>query len=719
MSAFAWAIVFLFVPFGIELVGLAPFVLLSPLVAALGAFVLTALAIGATVAAKRLLIGRYTARSVPAWSIASFRHWIVVACARTIPWDLLRGTEFCADVLRLLGARVGERLHVHRGVDLASGGWDLLDIGDDVTLGQDSSLGLVHFEAGRLVIGSVTIEDGCTLGVRAGVGENTRLARGTDVAPLAFVAAGRTTSPHSREDGVPAEPVGRADASDTDTFHAGTRSTNTYHADSRIPNTNHADSRHAHDAPRNASRADRWHARAHGLSRIASMSLVHGTIACGSLSLFVVLLAGWHVDASQALDWLADPFGSTTSALASAALASFSALALVITLLLQALALRALPKSRVGSCDRLSRQAILIWIRTSLVDRAGRWLSGSLYWRWWLRLAGMRLGRNTEVSTILDVLPEHVRIGDESFFADGIYLGGPVVHQGTIRVEPCEVGRRVFLGNHVVVPPGTRLGDDVLVGVSTVVDGTTMPGGTSWFGHPAFELPKREVVSMDRSLTHTPPLALWLHRLLWETLRFAIPICVTGGAIAWLAIAGRGVTHAAIATLVVACAFLMIVWACKWTLLGRVRPGRHAFWSTWCARWDFVYMAWNRIASSVLTPLGGTLLLAIYLRLMGARIGKRVILGGAFAQLVDPDMLTFGDEATLDRPLFQAHSFEDRVLKIDRITIEPRATVERGTVLFYGAQLGAECAVDPHGVVMKNEHLRPGRRYAGAPTREA
>ncbi|MCB9890753.1 MAG: amino acid adenylation domain-containing protein [Planctomycetes bacterium] len=685
LSAFAWAVVFLFVPFGIELVGLVPFVLLSPFVAALGAFVMTALAIGATLAVKRLLIGRYVARSVPAWSISSFRHWIVVACARTIPWDLLRGTEFCADALRLLGARVGERLHVHRGVDLAGGGWDLLHIGDDVTFGQDSSLGLVHFEAGRLVIGSVTIENDCTLGVRAGIGENTRLARGTVVAPLAFVAAGRTTSPDSCVDGVPAESVGRANE----------------------------------NASRNAAENDRWRARAHGLLRIASMSLVHGTIACGSLSLFVVLLVVCHVDATQALEWLADPFASTTSVIASAALASFSALALAFTLMLQALALRVLPKSRVGRFNRLSREAILVWIRTSLVDRAGRWLSGSLYWRWWLRFAGMRLGKNTEVSTILDVLPEHVEIGDESFFADGIYLGGPVIDRGTIRVAPCEIGQRVFLGNHVVVPPGTRLGDDVLVGVSTVVESNSMPSGTSWFGHPAFELPKREVVSMDRRLTHMPPLALWLHRLLWETLRFAIPICVTGGAIAWLAIASRGVTRAPIATLVVACAFLGVVWLCKWTLLGRVRPGRHAFWSTWCGRWDFVYMAWNRIASSVLAPLGGTLLLAIYLRLMGARIGKRVILGGAFAQLVDPDMLTFGDEATLDRPLFQAHSFEDRVLKIDRITIGARATVERGTVIFYGAQLGAGCTVDPHGVVMKNEHLRPGHHYVGAPTREA
>ena len=51
---------------------------------------------------------------------------------------------------------------------------------------------------------------------------------------------------------------------------------------------------------------------------------------------------------------------------------------------------------------------------------ASDWLSGTLFWPMWLRAAGMRVGPDCEISTIIDVVPELVEIGPECFFADGI-----------------------------------------------------------------------------------------------------------------------------------------------------------------------------------------------------------------------------------------------------------------------------------------------------------
>jgi acetyltransferase-like isoleucine patch superfamily enzyme len=79
-------------------------------------------------------------------------------------------------------------------------------------------------------------------------------------------------------------------------------------------------------------------------------------------------------------------------------------------------------------------------------------------------------------------------------------------------------------------------------------------------------------------------------------------------------------------------------------------------------------------------------------------------------------MLRFDDGATVDG-LFQAHSFEDRVLKIDRVHIGPGATLRYGAVVMYGARLGPGCVVEPHSVVMKRETLLAGRSHAGVPTR--
>jgi acetyltransferase-like isoleucine patch superfamily enzyme len=119
-----------------------------------------------------------------------------------------------------------------------------------------------------------------------------------------------------------------------------------------------------------------------------------------------------------------------------------------------------------------------------------------------------------------------------------------------------------------------------------------------------------------------------------------------------------------------------------------------------------------------LLHLEGTLLLSWYLRAMGMKIGKRVALGPGFAQVVDPDMLIIEDGATVNA-MFQAHTFEDRVLKMDYIHVRRGATVGYASVPLYGADIGAGAYVAPHSVVMKQERLLPGVRYEGAPTRVA
>jgi acetyltransferase-like isoleucine patch superfamily enzyme len=101
---------------------------------------------------------------------------------------------------------------------------------------------------------------------------------------------------------------------------------------------------------------------------------------------------------------------------------------------------------------------------------------------------------------------------------------------------------------------------------------------------------------------------------------------------------------------------------------------------------------------------------------MGVKLGKRVVLGAGFSQVVDPDMLTIEDDATVSSTL-QSHTFEDRVLKIDRVVIRRRATLGASTVPLYGADIGAGTHVAPHSVIMKHEHLLPNLRYEGAPTR--
>jgi non-ribosomal peptide synthetase-like protein len=388
--------------------------------------------------------------------------------------------------------------------------------------------------------------------------------------------------------------------------------------------------------------------------------------------------------------------------------------------------MRIMGRVPTGTISRWSLAYVRVWLKAGIVQSASHWLSGTLLWPVWLRGAGMKIGRGSEISTIIDTIPELVEIGTETFFADGIYLGGPHIHKGTVTLAMTRLGKNTFLGNHAVVAAGQDLPDDILLGVCTVADDSIVRPGTSWFGHPPFELPNREIVEVDRSLTHNPTLVRYVSRVYWELLRFTLPLAPLLLGLVALNLLVRAEEVFSMPALLLGvvpavefgflASMCLLVLVLKWVLLGRVVPGVHPLYSSWCSRWDFHYVVWDIFGLAPLSALEGTLLLNWYLRAMGMRIGRHVVLGNGFAHVVDPDMLEFEDGATVSCQ-FQAHTFEDRVLKIDYVLIRRQATVGNLAVLLYGADIGDNTSVTPHSVVMKRERLLPNHSYAGGPTR--
>jgi non-ribosomal peptide synthetase-like protein len=674
-------------PAAISTAGVVPVVLAAPLVFALALLLRVLLSVPLTVLVKRIVIGRYTPTRAPVWGAFYTRHWIVVSTAQSIPWRWIEGTPVLPFVLRTLGARVGRRVYIHRGVDLQRGGWDLLSIGDGVTLAQDSAVRLVEFEDGQMVVGPVHIGNHATLDVRAGVSPHTVVEPGGFLGPLSWLRPGDRIGANERWIGVPAVRTGSAPPDP--------------------------------GAVRGAS------IPASSYAMLALALRLAAVFAAWLPAVAAVVIASVVVpDLDRTVTaWLESP------AVDALGLVIAAAAAFVIVgarLLVQAAAMRIAGRVPPGVVHQWSLESLRIWTKTGIVDSASRWLSGGLFWPWWLRLAGMRIGRDCEVSTIIDVLPEHVSIGDESFFADGIYFCAPWRHRGAIVVAETALGRNTFLGNHAVVPAGHVWPSGLFIGVATVADPELARDDSTWFGLPPMELPRREVVTADRHVTHDPGLIRYATRLFWEFLRLVLPVVPLLVAFGWYASLADAATRtsrpvlflllAPAVTFGAAAALAAAVLALKWLLLGRVKPGQHPLWSCWCSRWDFFYVAWNQWARAALVQLEGTLLLNAYLRLMGMRIGRRVVLGPGFAQVVDPDMLTFEDGATVSSDL-QAHTFEDRVLKIDRVRVGRGATVGSHTVVFYGADVGNAALVAPHGIVMKRDVLEPGLVYAGSPTR--
>jgi non-ribosomal peptide synthetase-like protein len=688
LAPVAYLLAFRFLPWLAGQTGLIPLVLLAPIALMLFSALWTPLSIMAAVRVKKILIGEYVPTRVPVWSGLYVRMWIVRHLMRFVPWGSFAGTEFHCIVLRSLGAKIGRRVHIHRGANLVQGGWDLLEIGDDVTISQDASIGLVRLTEGHVVVGPVTLAAGSTLDVRAGVGPDTRVGGNSWLAPLSSLPPGGSIPDGERWDGVPARPAGPAPQPPVPVVSGSLLSP-----------------------------------IAHGVLTMICRNLLNLVLAIPASIASIALILWYDLTYDSLLQGLTHPLANLGFLVT---IAVVTCLTVLVTVWFEAVVARVLGTVREGVISRWSPAYVRVWLKSGLVTSAGKWLSGGLFWPVWLRWAGMRLGRGCEISTIIDVIPELVEIGRDTFFADGIYLGGPRIQRGTVTLARIRLDHDTFLGNHAVIPGGQQLPPDILIGICTAVDDRAVRPGSSWFGHPPFELPRREVVEYDRKVTHNPSFARLVTRVFWEWLRFALPMVPMMVLTVWTAgvqlaatamplgvLLAVGVAAVTLGSAILPCLIVLVL---KWLLLGKVREGVHPLWSCWCSRWDFLYVAWGVIASGVLASIEGTLLLPLYLRRMGMKIGKRVVLSEGFAQVVDPDMLHIGDGATVNA-MFQAHTFEDRVLKIAHVHVGPYSTLGDGVVPLYGAEIGANTIVAPHSVVMKHERLLPGLRYEGAPTK--
>ncbi|MEY2745631.1 MAG: hypothetical protein RL112_673 [Planctomycetota bacterium] len=683
ICALAGWLVVEFLPWLVERAGLAGTLVAVPLVAFGGALAWTPLALLSTIALKRLLVGRYAIGRHPAFGGWHLRHWIVTRAARRIPWRVLAGTELTAIAMRALGAKVGRDVHFHRGVDLVDGGWDLIELGDHATLAQDSTLHAIELEGGCLVAGRVRMGAHSSIGIRSGLASGAELAEGCVLSDLSWLPADARTAPGESWDGVPA--------------------------------------RRAGPAPEPPRLEGEPAGLVEGVLSLCLRALARLAVEAPLVGAALLVATWFGLDQAAVLGWLEAPRLELELVLLVGAVLVLRAPA---TLLVECALVRWLTPTSPTTCRRGSLAWERLWIVSELSDSASNWLSGSLMWPIWLRKAGMKIGRNSEVSTLIDLVPGMVEIGDECFLADGIYLAGPRLRSGVASIERTRIGHRTFVGNHATIPSGERLPDDITIGVSTVATERSIVGPGIWFGHPTFHMARKGDPAHDRATTHEPGLARRVSRWSWELLRFALPLPIAALALFWVALAeapswaeaGAWGTLLAVmvATLATGAAAVLFLVALKWALIGRVRPGTHPLWSCWCSRWDFLFVAWSMVARGFLAELEGTLFLNAVLRLFGVKIGKRVLLGAGFSQVVDPDMLAFDDDSTVVGN-FQAHTFEDRVLKIDHVRIRAGATVGHHAVLFYGADIGERALVAPHGVVLKGERLAGDFEWSGVP----
>jgi len=632
-----------------------------------------------SIAAKWLIAGRFKAGDYPLWGGTYFRWWLVRRIIAVTATPYLAGTPMIRGYYRMLGAKIGKRAYIGNGViDTA----DLFACGDDAIVSDQAVMATSSVERGLLRLGTVTLGNRAFVGGQSVVGRNSALE---DDAILDDMAA------------LPAETV----------IPARQRWTGSPAAFDRMVEPGEAITTGRRAGP--------------------SIAIFIGALL---LPIIAILPIAPGLIALIELDWATTGYGYM---LVSPLLA---ATYIVMMCVLTVLAKRLILGRVTPGVYRLdSWFYVRYWMVRQINDLALRLLHpifATLYVIPWYRALGVKVGRRAEISTASAIVPDLVEIGPESFIADSVIFGAAKIGHGTIELAHTKIGRRSFIGNSALLPSGAQIGDEVLIGVLSKPPenpALATEAGSTWFGSPAIKLPVRQVATMfDEGARFNPSRGLIATRLSIEAIRTTLSL--TAFLVffsALLSVVGdlddleRGglviVTTFPFLYMAFCLACGVFVLALKWLVVGRYRATTAPLWSTFVWRTELVTATYeNLVVANLLEPLRGTPWIGLYLRAMGARVGKRCYIDTT--DLTEHDLVTIGDDVALnDYAGLQTHLFEDRVMKVGAIKVGDRATIGSLAIVLYDAEIGADAQLGDLSVVMKGETLPDGTNWEGSPAR--
>ncbi|WAU80682.1 amino acid adenylation domain-containing protein [Streptomyces sp. Qhu-G9] len=613
----------------------------------------------------RLLLRNVTPGRYPRGGGVHLRLWTAERLAEFSGATSLTGS-WLERYARALGAKVGPDVDLHSLPPVTG----MLKLGRGAAVESEVDLSGHWLDGDRLEIGPVKVGAHAVVGTRSILFPGARVGKRAEVAPGSAVSGQVPTG--QRWAGAPAVKLGKA----------------------------------KRDWPKERPQKGTYWRAMYGATGFAlsALPLVAGFAALLVVSLFVAPDAG-----------LAAALRGAAVALVPATLAFGLAYALILLVAVRLLSLGLRP----GTHPTHSRIGWQAWTVTQLMDRSRETLFplyAGLVTPVWLRLLGMRIGRGAEVSTVL-ALPSLTTVGDGAFLADDTLTAPYELGGGWMRIGRAEIGRRAFLGNSGMTAPGRSVPDGGLVGVLSATPKKAKKG-SSYLGLPPVKLP-RSAQGGDQSLTYDPPARLLWARGLVELCRIVPVFCSAALAVLTVAaLSALGAWAWALAGVVLlgagAAAGLLSVLA-KWLLVGRHRAGEHPLWSGFVWRNELADTFVEVVAVPWLAgSVPGTPVLNLWLRALGARIGKGVWVESYW--LPETDLVTLEDAATVNRGcVLQTHLFHDRILRTDTVVLREGATLGPGGIVLPGSSVGARSTLGPASLVMAAETVPDDTRWLGNP----
>ncbi len=652
---------------------------------AAGSFVaLTAISI----VAKWALIGRFTAQSIPIWSFAYFRFWVVMTMVRTSPVTVFTGTPIYNAYLRLMGARIGRNAVICCRLGPVCA--DMVTIGDNTILRKDAIVLGYRAQSNFIHIGPIEI------GSNAFVGEASVLD------------------------------IDTAMGDDTQLGHA-----SSLQSGQRVP-----EGKHYHGSPAIETTSDYCPIESRDCG--AFRGAFFASLELAALFLVAVpapILAYHFWDQYSAASGVSLSLGVLTLALLGISAGWFfgaMAVALAAIYVIPRLCMMFL-KEGVNYPTfgfHYLMQSIILHVSNSQFFCV--LFGDSSFIVRYMRYVGWNLNKVEQTGSNMGTNQRHdnpflCNIGSGTMVSDGLSMINMDMSATSFRLAESRIGDNNYLGNDIFYPPNGRTGANCLLGTKTMipVDGP-LRENVGLLGSPAFEIPR--MVDRDRDLNATFSEATRRARLRRKNAYNAVTavlflvsrwMAVFAAVVVWQAAVANyerfGVFSLLAATTALTGAYLVFHVLVERASL-RFRRLAPKIASIYDPYFWFHERHWKLSESPITGLFSGTPFRTLMFRAMGMTVGQKMF--DCSRSITERTLTEIGDYANLNEGcVLQAHSLEEGVFKSDYIRLGNGCSIGPGAFVHYGVSMGDHVVLDADSFLMKGEVLESHTGWRGNPAK--
>jgi non-ribosomal peptide synthetase-like protein len=625
---------------------------------------------------KWMVIGRFKERTFPIWGLTYLRFWTAKQAMRLNPMGAFAGSPLYSLYLRSMGAKIGRNTLVLTRRIVCT---DLIEIGDNTVLREGVSCYGYKATGGRIRTGRTTIGSDVIVGEASLLDICTRLEDGAQLAHASALHEGQVVPACQRYHGSGAEET-----------------------------------------------SEGWNVvepRQCGSVRRVFFSIAQLLTAFAIITPigFGIIAAALSVDVTNVAGSLVVFFG-----LLLLGLVLNVTIPRVLKLFMRADVVYRLYGFRWWAYENLRRLSNFTVYNYMFGD--------SSYVVPYLKAVGVDLGKDVQQSgSNFGVshrwnTPFLSHVGRGTLISDGLQFVNVDFSSSSFVLQHVSIGVQNFLGNSIVLPAQSRVGDNCLLATKVMVPTAgEMRKNVGLLGSPAFEIPRsvrrderfdqyktgaefnRRLAAKNRSNLAT--IALFLISR-WMFLYALILI---------LSLIGN--SHDTYDPISVALGLFATLGFTLffWILIEKVSVGLRRLSPHYCSIYEPYYWFheryWKINETRWISLFDGTPFKPLIWRLLGVRVGKKLYDDGS--EIIEKTLVDIGDHCTLGAStIMQSHSLEDGTFKSDHIKIGNRCTLETRSFTHYGVVMADDVVLRADAFLMKGETPPPGSTWLGNPARE-